>query len=148
MSRSLRSFLALAIPALLVACGNSSSGGAGGGATTTHSTTTTTSTSTTSAMGTGGSAVCEQNCITNNAAAYAKFQGYLLADCACAAGSPCNTACAAACPSGTPSMACNTCVTNEEMKGSSSACTTTAGTSCVSDTSCSAFVACELTCPM
>jgi len=152
MPRSLRFLFALALPAVLFACGGSSSGtGAStttttashGGNTTTSSTTHTTTTSTT-ATGAGGAAVCEQNCTTSQAAAYAKFQTYLLADCGCASGSACNSDCASACPSGTPSSACNTCLLAQA--NMQTACTTSAGTTCIGDSVCMPFVACELAC--
>jgi hypothetical protein len=153
MSLSARHLLALSAPAaLFIACSSSGSGssttGSGGtSAASTSAASTSGSTTSSSASGTGGAAACQQNCITTNSAAYAKFQGYLLADCGCASGAPCATDCASACgDGGTPSSACTSCVTTQEMMGSTSTCTTAAGTSCVSDTTCSAFVSCELTC--
>ena len=99
--------------------------------------------------GGGDAAVCEQNCIDNNMAAYTKFAGYELQSCACASGSVCASMCTAECmnPS-TLSMnsPCGVCLTNEAGKGTASTCTVSAGLMCIGDSTCSAFVTCEQAC--
>ena len=151
MSRNALKLIACFSPlALLVACSSGTAGTGGGTTTSTGGSKTTTTSGTTSSTTTG--TACQMACTTSNMAAYQKFQGYLLADCACTAASPCTTDCAASCTAGmpnttAPSAACSTCLTNESTKGLSSTCTVAAGGTCIGDATCAPFVTCAQNCP-
>ena len=64
---------------------------------------------------------------------------------------PCKSMCTAADCMATMmsqvSMACTTCLEAQAMMEMNSACTTMAGETCIGDTTCSAFVTCEIGCP-
>jgi hypothetical protein len=98
----------------------------------------------------GGDAGCTGNCIANNMAAFKKFEGYELMDCGCASGSACASMCTAECadPSSlTTTSPCGMCLDTQADMGESSSCTVSAGTSCILDSTCSAFVKCAMACP-
>jgi|HubBroStandDraft_2_1064218.scaffolds.fasta_scaffold590727_2 hypothetical protein len=164
MARSSIRLIALLVPTALVACGSGGSTGTGsGGSTTTAATTgtsssTTTGTSSSATTGAGGSAgdagsvaACVKACQTEYAAAYTVFSGYELTNCGCAAGSDCNTECAASCTGGMPNMTapskmCKQCLTLDAVQGGSSTCTAASEATCEADPTCAPFVTCAKPC--
>ena len=105
------------------------------------------SSSSSSSSGDGGVS-CEQTCANSNMTAFKKFLGYQLQTCGCAAAAPCAATCTSDCAM--PSMLladetdpCGTCLGSQ----GGTPCTTSAGETCVSDSSCSPFVQCAIACP-
>jgi hypothetical protein len=95
-------------------------------------------------------ACCLQMCETSNVTAYETFVGFELKDCGCMAGGSCASVCTAACadPSTlTGTSPCGMCLTSQTLDEMGSACTTTAGETCIGDTQCAPFVECALACP-
>ena len=93
--------------------------------------------------------VCEAACRASNMAAYVVFAGYELNSCGCGIGSPCESVCTMECanPSTlTLASACGSCLNDTASEGSNSTCTVAAGITCVTDSACGPFVACEMKC--
>jgi hypothetical protein len=132
--------------------GGSSTGGTGGtGGTSTGGTG---GTSTGGSGGAGGSD-CQVGCTMSEPDAFKVFQGYELKECGCAAASVCETDCPTECtaqmagmdPMLTQESPCGACLLAEGAKAMDSKCTTTAGTTCFGDATCSPFISCVLACP-
>jgi hypothetical protein len=100
-----------------------------------------------SEAGGGDAGACQEACVTNNMAAFEVFEGLILKDCGCAKAAPCATDCTSSCPTGPADSACKACLLAQEDMEMGSSCTTKAGISCLTDSTCAPFVACAEKCP-
>jgi hypothetical protein len=99
----------------------------------------------------GGDGGCASNCVKANMAGYIQFfEDDELQSCACAAmTTPCNSMCVSECatPSTlTASSPCGVCLKDQAGMGSASACSATATTTCMGQSSCAAFLTCVQGC--